>query len=74
MSLGRHLRHLRLQKAMGLLLQSDLSITQVAERCGFDSIFTFSRSFHRFTGLTARDYRRRFTGARENRAAKNRKS
>jgi AraC-like DNA-binding protein len=59
MSLGHHIRRLRLQKAMSLLLQSDLSITQVAERCGFDSIFTFSRSFHRFTGLTARDYRRR---------------
>ncbi len=63
MSLGQHLRRLRLQKAMGLLLQSDLSITQVAERCGFDSIFTFSRSFRRFNGLTAREYRRRFSEA-----------
>lgn len=59
-SIGQHLRSLRLQKAIGLLLQSDLSITQVAERCGFDSIFAFSRSFRRFTGVTARDYRRNF--------------
>jgi AraC-like DNA-binding protein len=70
MSLGHHIRRLRLQKAISLLLQSDLSITQVAERCGFDSIFTFSRSFHRFTGLTARDYRRRLAS----RARNNRKS
>ncbi len=73
MSLGQHLRRLRLQKAMGLLLQSDLSITQVAERCGFDSIFTFSRSFHRFIGMTARDYRRRLADSRGSRIPKNRK-
>jgi AraC-like DNA-binding protein len=64
LSLGQHLRRLRLQKAMTLLLQSDLSITQVSERCGFDSIFTFSRSFRRFTGLPAREYRRRFSERR----------
>lgn len=72
MSLGQHLRRLRLQKAMGLLLQSDLSVTQVAERCGFDSIFTFSRTFRRFTGLTARDYRLQLSDRGET-APKNRK-
>lgn len=60
MSLGQHLRRLRLQKAMSLLLQSELSISQIAERCGFDSIFSFSRSFHRFSGMKATDYRNRF--------------
>ncbi|HSI84644.1 MAG: helix-turn-helix transcriptional regulator [Candidatus Methylacidiphilales bacterium] len=60
LSLGQHLRTLRLQKAIGLLLQSDLSVGQVAERCGFDSIFAFSRSFRRFMGVSARDYRDRF--------------
>jgi AraC-like DNA-binding protein len=59
MSLGQHLRRLRLQKAMGMLVQSDLTITQIAERCGFDSVFTFSRSFRQFTGITAREYRSR---------------
>ncbi len=61
MSLGQHLRRLRLQKAMSLLLQSELSISEIAERCGFDSIFSFSRSFHRFSGMRATDYRERFT-------------
>jgi AraC-like DNA-binding protein len=60
-SLGQHLRRLRLQKAMGLLLQSELSITQIAERCGFDSIYTFSRAFRSFTGMMAKAYRKRFT-------------
>lgn len=60
MSLGQHLRRLRLQKAMSLLLQSELSISQIAERCGFDSIFAFSRSFHRFSGMRASNYRERF--------------
>lgn len=60
MSLGQHLRRLRLQKSMTLLLQSELSISQIAERCGFDSIFAFSRSFHQFAGLRPTDYRARF--------------
>jgi AraC-like DNA-binding protein/mannose-6-phosphate isomerase-like protein (cupin superfamily) len=58
-SLGRHVRRLRLQKAMSLLAQSELSVTAIAERCGFDTVFTFSRSFHRFAGVSAREYRRR---------------
>jgi len=73
MSLGQHMRRLRLQKAIGLLLQSDLSITQVAERCGFDSIFAFSRSFRHFTGVSARDYRGRLADRSGRRAAGNRK-
>ena len=62
MSLGQHLRRLRLQKAIGMLIQSGLTITQISERCGFDSVFTFSRSFRHFTGITAREYRNRFGG------------
>jgi AraC-like DNA-binding protein len=62
-SLGQHIRRLRLQKAMGLLVQSELSITQVAERCGFETIFAFSRSFRRDCGMSAREYRRRFLRA-----------
>jgi AraC-like DNA-binding protein len=60
LSLGAHLRQLRLQKAMGLLVQSNLTVTQIAAKCGFDSIFTFSRSFRHFVGTSARDYRRRY--------------
>jgi AraC-like DNA-binding protein len=62
-SLGQHLRRLRLQKAMGLLLQSELSITVIADRCGFDSVYSFSRSFRHFTGMPAREYRKRFGGS-----------
>lgn len=59
-SLGKHLRRLRLQKAIGLLVQSNLTITRIAEQCGFESVFAFSRSFRQFTKITARGYRRRF--------------
>jgi len=59
-SLGQHLRRLRLQKAMGLLLQSHLSVTTIAERCGFDTVYSFSRSFRQFTGMSAKAYRKRF--------------
>jgi AraC-like DNA-binding protein len=60
LSLGAHLRQLRLQKAMGLLVQSNLTVTQIAAKCGFDSVFTFSRSFRHFVGISARDYRQRY--------------
>jgi len=61
LSLGRHMRRLRLQKAMGLLLQTDQPVTRISERCGFDSVFSFSRSFRRFSGLSAREYRQRYS-------------
>jgi AraC-like DNA-binding protein len=63
-SLGAHLRQLHLQKAMGLLVQSNLSVTQIAAKCGYDSVFTFSRAFHHFVGITALAYRQRYARSR----------
>ena len=56
-SLGRHLRQLRLQKACQLLHTTELNITEVAERCGFDSVYSFSRTFKTGCGVSPRVYR-----------------
>ena len=56
-SLGRHLRQLRLQKACQLLHTTGLNITEVAERCGFDSVYSFSRAFKTGCGVSPRAYR-----------------
>ncbi len=60
-SFGRYLRSARLHRAQGLLLTSDSSVTEVAERCGYDSVSSFSRAFTTFTGETATTWRRRLS-------------
>lgn len=57
-SLGRHLRRLRLERACGLLRLTPDRITEVAEKCGFTSIYTFSRAFSMAFGKSPMDYRR----------------
>jgi AraC-like DNA-binding protein len=57
-SLGRHLRRLRLEKACGLLRLSRDRVTEVAEQCGFNSVYAFSRAFRRAFGMSPLDYRR----------------
>jgi AraC-type DNA-binding domain-containing proteins len=44
-SLGRHMRELRLERARGLLRMSPARVSEIAEQCGFSSLFTFSRAF-----------------------------
>lgn len=57
-SLGRHLRRLRLERACGLLRLTPDRITEVAAKCGFTSIYTFSRAFTTAFGKSPMDYRR----------------
>jgi transcriptional regulator GlxA family with amidase domain len=52
------LNHLRVQRARELLRQRDLSIAEVAARCGFASASHFCRTFKRIEGNTARKYRK----------------
>jgi AraC-like DNA-binding protein len=56
-SLGRHLRRLRLEKACGLLRLSQRRVTEVAELCSFTSIYSFSRAFHTAYGVSPMAYR-----------------
>ncbi len=61
-SLGRHLRELRMQRATSLLHTSALSISEVAEACGFDSLYAFSRAFKAVEGVSPRAYRAHWRG------------
>jgi AraC-like DNA-binding protein len=51
-------RGLRLEWSMALLLRSNLSVKQVAARCGFASPYHFSRSFARVYGCPPSEVRR----------------
>jgi transcriptional regulator GlxA family with amidase domain len=57
-SLGRHLRRLRMEKACGLLRLSSRRVAEIAEQCGFNSIFSFSRAFRSTYGISPMAYRR----------------
>ncbi len=46
------LNYVRTSRAVALLREGDLSITEVAERCGFGTIRSFNRIFKEFTGYT----------------------
>jgi transcriptional regulator GlxA family with amidase domain len=56
-SLGRHLRELRMQHACTLLHDGRSSIGEIAQQCGFDSLFSFSRAFRNSIGCAPSAYR-----------------
>lgn len=56
-SIGRHLRRLRLEKACGLLRLTPNRVSEVAEQCGFNSIYHFSRAFRAAYGISPLEYR-----------------
>ncbi len=57
MSLGRHVREARMHHACDLLGNTDDSVTDIAEACGYDSLFSFSRSFKNTLGKSPLAYR-----------------
>lgn len=56
-SLGEFVRRTRIHRACGLLHSSDLNTTQIAEECGFNSVFSFSRTFRSVVGKAPTKFR-----------------
>jgi AraC-like DNA-binding protein len=56
-SLGRYMRESRLSEAAKLLQASEHNVSEIGERCGFESLFAFSRAFRKAYGLPPRAYR-----------------
>jgi AraC-like DNA-binding protein len=57
---ARYILNLRIQRARRLLVESSLQVGEIATRIGFEDRLYFSRCFKRATGLTPREYRRRY--------------
>ena len=55
---GRYLAERRLECARRLLGLSELSVTEVAARCGFADVYYFSKFFKQATGLSPTEWRR----------------
>lgn len=56
LSLGKYIREARLAEAAKLLQTTDLKVSQIAERCGFSSLFAFSRAFKRIFQMSPKAY------------------
>ena len=59
MTITEYLLEFRLSKAAQLLEESDLSISEIAEKCGFCDVSYFIKVFRKKTGITPRQYARR---------------
>ena len=53
-----YLIHYRIRQACDLLLNSELTVTQIADRCGFNDSNYFGDAFKKATGVSPREYRK----------------
>jgi transcriptional regulator GlxA family with amidase domain len=60
---GRYLQRRRLERAMALLRETGLPITDICLDVGFTSLGTFSRTFREVIGESPREYRERTQAA-----------
>lgn len=49
---------LRMQLAKQLLLETNLSVTQIAEKCGYGDLYYFSNAFRHHTGISPSAFRK----------------
>jgi AraC-like DNA-binding protein len=58
----RYLQRRRVERAMELLRETDRPVTEICFDVGFNSLGTFSRTFHAIVGAPPTAYRARFDG------------
>ena len=58
MSLGTYIQKVKMNRARSLLVNSGLNVSQVAQACGYDSLYSFSRAFKKSTGLSPLAYKK----------------
>jgi YesN/AraC family two-component response regulator len=56
-NLSKYLNRLRVEKASRLLLETDMSLSEIAARCCFEDQSWFSKIFKAFTGISPGKYR-----------------
>lgn len=64
MTVGQYVREKRIAQAKLTLSQSDLSVANIAEQCGFNDFNYFIRLFKKTTGLTPLQYRKKNSSKR----------
>ena len=59
MSINNYINYIRINKAEALLLETDLSVTEVAFRCGFNDGNYFSTVFKKYNGNSPSTFRKK---------------
>jgi len=59
MSIAEFTLQERMKTAVGLLMETDLSVGEIAHRVGYENYSYFLTLFHKVTGLTPSEYRTR---------------
>lgn len=62
--IGRYIRTARIRHACILLDTTDLPLSEVGRRCGYESLFSFSRAFKGDKGIPPTAYRQALTAVR----------
>lgn len=57
MGANEYVNKLRIEKSMELLRNTEMSITEIAERMGFSSSRYFSTAFKKYTGITPTQFK-----------------
>lgn len=57
-SLGRHIRDVKMSRASNLLATTDMPISEIGEKCGYDTVYAFSRAFKALRKVPPSVYRR----------------
>jgi AraC-like DNA-binding protein len=63
-SLGRYLKEIKLHKAQGLLGTTDMTISEIAQACGYDSLYSFSHAFKSYLKISPVVYRKKVNQVR----------
>lgn len=61
-NLGAYIRNIRVEKALALMSQKEMTLTQVALQCGFFDQSHFTRSFRELNGITPSGHKKIFFG------------
>ena len=59
-TLTSYINHVRIDNAKGLLIDMNMTLSRVAEQCGFTDEKYFLRTFKKITGMTPTQYRHAF--------------
>lgn len=58
-SLGSYIRSVRIRKATCLIRETSMNFSEISQKCGFESLFSFSRTFKKAAGYSPREFRKK---------------
>ena len=60
MSVGQYIVNEKMKKARRLLVGTTYSITELADRCGFENVYYFSNAFKKAHGISPVKYKNNY--------------